>query len=135
MVRRLECMDRVLSLYDQNLTTSQDADNLALNALPPAIRQILTQLAKTRGEISTEASIVGQRLHNIDSWIIQIETAFKVLQEVFRHLANNWTTNRQQARTYTRRSNLRCKSKTTRRADETGNVDAKSRRPKGASRT
>ena len=80
-------MDRALSLYDQNLTTGQDADHLALNALPPAIRQILTQLAETRGEISTEARIVGQRLHNIDSWIIQIETAFEVLQEAFRHVS------------------------------------------------
>ena len=35
MVRRLERIDRVLSLYDQNLTASQDADHLALNALPP----------------------------------------------------------------------------------------------------
>ena len=32
MVRRLERIDRVLSLYDQTLTTSQDADHLALNA-------------------------------------------------------------------------------------------------------
>ena len=42
MVRRLERIDRVLSLYDQTLTTSQDADHLALNALPPTMRQLVT---------------------------------------------------------------------------------------------
>src|ERR1700760_4162491 len=31
IVRRLERIDRVLSLYDQTLTTSQDADHLSLN--------------------------------------------------------------------------------------------------------
>ena len=51
MVRRLERIDRVLSLYDQTLTTSQDADHLAQNALPPTIRQLVTQLAETRREL------------------------------------------------------------------------------------
>ena len=87
MVRRLEHIDRVLSLYDQTLTTSQDADHLALNALPPSIRQLVTQLAETRGELRAGARIVGQRLHSIDSWIIQIETALEVLQDAFRHVS------------------------------------------------
>ena len=87
MVRRLERIDRVLSLYDQTLTTSQDADHLALNALPPSIRQLVTQLVETRSELRTGARIVGQRLHNIDSWIIQIETASEVLQEAFRQVS------------------------------------------------
>ena len=42
MVRRLEHIDRVLSRNYQTLTTSQDADHLALNALPPTIRQLVT---------------------------------------------------------------------------------------------
>ena len=77
----------ILSLYDQNLAKSPDADHLALKALPTAIRHILNQLAETRGEIRSEARIVGQQLHNIDSWIIQIETASKDLQEAFRHVS------------------------------------------------
>ena len=85
--RRLERRDRVLSLYDQTLTTSQDADHLALNALPPTIRQLVTQLAETRGELRAGARIVGQRLHSIDSWIMQIETASEVMQEAFRHVS------------------------------------------------
>src|ERR1700743_3112124 len=80
-------MDRVLSLYDQTLTTSQDANHLALNALPPTMRQLVTQLVETRGELRAGARIVGQRLHSIDSWIIQIETASEVLQEAFRHVS------------------------------------------------
>ena len=87
MVRRLERIDRVLSLYDQTLTTSQDADHLALNALPPTMRQLVTQLVETRSELRAGARIVGQRLHSIDSWIIQIETASEVLQEAFRHVS------------------------------------------------
>ena len=65
MVRRLELIDRVLSLYDQTLTISQDADPLALNARPPTIRQLVTQLADPRGELREGAKIVGQRLHSI----------------------------------------------------------------------
>ena len=87
MVRRLERIDRVLSLYDQTLTTSQDADHLALNALPPTMRQLVTQLVETRTELRAGARIVGQRLHGIDSWIIQIETASEVLREAFRHVS------------------------------------------------
>ena len=87
MVRRLERIDRVLSLYDQTLTTSQDADHLALTALPPTIRQLVTQLVETRSELRAGARIVGQRLHSIDTWIIQIETASEVLQEAFRHVS------------------------------------------------
>ena len=87
MVRRLECNDRVLSLYDQTLTTSQDADHLALKALPPTMRQLITQLVETRSQLRAGARIVGQRLHSIDSWIIQIETASEVLQEAFRHVS------------------------------------------------
>ena len=63
IVRRLECIDRVLSLYDQNLTTSQDADHLTLNALLPTIRQLVTQLVETSGELREGARMVGQRLH------------------------------------------------------------------------
>ena len=74
IVRRLERMDRILSLYNQNLATSQDADHLALSALPPAIRQILIQLAKTRRAIRSGARIVGQGLHNIDSRMILISS-------------------------------------------------------------
>ena len=85
MVRRLERIDRGLSLYDQTLTTSQDADHLALNALPPTMRQLVTQLVETRSELRAGARIVGQRLHIINSWIIQIETDSEVLQEAFRH--------------------------------------------------
>ena len=59
MVRWAERIDRVLNLYDQPLMTSQNADHLALNALPPTIRQLVTQLAETRGEIMADASIVG----------------------------------------------------------------------------
>ena len=87
MVRRLEHIDRVLSLYDQTLTTSQDADHLALNALPPTMRQLVTQLVETRSELRAGARIVGQPLHSIDSWIIQIETASEVLQEAFRQVS------------------------------------------------
>ena len=87
MVRLLERIDRVLSLYDQTLTTSQDADHLALNALPPTIRQLVTQLAKRRGELRAGARIVGPRPHRIDSWIIQFETASEVLQEAFGHVS------------------------------------------------
>ena len=87
MVRRLERIDRGLSLYDQTLTTSQDADHLALNALPPTMRQLVTQLVETRSELRAGARIVGQRLHSIDSWMIQIDTASEVLQEAFRHVS------------------------------------------------
>ena len=87
MVKRLERIDRVLSLYDQTLTTSQDADHLALNALPPTITPLVTKLVETRSELRAGARIVGQRLHSIDSWIIQIETASEVLQEAFRHVS------------------------------------------------
>ena len=87
MVRRLECMERVLSLYVQNLTTSQDAGHLALNALPPMMRQLVTHLVETSGELRAGARIVGQRLNSIDSWIIQIKTASKVLQEAIRHVS------------------------------------------------
>ena len=87
MVRRLERIDRVLSLYDQTLTTSQDADHLALNTLPPTIRQLVTQLVETRSELRAGARIIGQRLHSIDTWIIQIETASEVMQEAFRHVS------------------------------------------------
>ena len=87
MVRRLERIDRVLNLYDQTLTKSQDADHLALNALPHTMRQLVTQLVETRSELRAGARIVGQRLHSIDSWIIQIETASEVLQEAFRHVS------------------------------------------------
>ena len=87
MVRRLERIDRVLSLYNQTLTASQDADHLALKALPPTMRQLVTQLVETRNELRAGARIVGQRLHSIDSWIIQIETASEVLQEAFRHVS------------------------------------------------
>ena len=59
MVRRLERIDRVLSLYALTLTKSQDADHLALNALPPTIRQLVTLLAETRGELRAGARIVG----------------------------------------------------------------------------
>ena len=38
MVRQLERMARVLNLFHQNLTTSQDADHLSLNVLPPTMR-------------------------------------------------------------------------------------------------
>ena len=95
MVRQLEPIDRVLSLYDQTLTTSQNADHLALNALPPTIRQLVTQLAETRGELRAGARIVGQRLLSIDSWIIKIEKASKVLRKPYDMLANDWTTNSQ----------------------------------------
>ena len=84
MVRRLERIDRVLSLYDQTLTRSQHADTLAFNALPPTMRQLVTQLVETRSELRAGTRIVGQRLHSIDSWIIQIETASDVQQEAFR---------------------------------------------------
>ena len=87
MVRRLERIDRVLSLYDQTLTTSQDADHLALNALPPTIRKLITQLVETRNELIAGARIVGQRLHSIDSWILHYETASEMLQEAFRHVS------------------------------------------------
>ena len=87
MVRRLDRIDRVLSLYDQTLATSKDADHLALNPLPPTIRQLITRLAETRGELRAGARIVGQRLHCIDSWIIQIEMASQVLQEAFRYVS------------------------------------------------
>ena len=87
MVRRLERIYRVLNLYNQTLTRSQDADHLALNALPPTIRKLVTQLAKTSRELRAGATIVGQRLHSIDSWIIQIETDSEVLQEAFRHVS------------------------------------------------
>ena len=87
IVRRLVRIDRVLSLYDQTLTTSQDADHMALNALPPTIRQLVTQLVETRSELRAGARIVCQQLHSIDSWIIQIKTASEVLQEVFRHVS------------------------------------------------
>ena len=90
MVRRLERIDRVLSLYDQTLTTSQDADHLALNALPPTMRQLVTQLVETRSELRAGARIVGQRLASIDSWIIRIETASEVLQEAFRHVSQRF---------------------------------------------
>ena len=86
MVRRLERIDRVLRLYDHTLTTSQDADHMGLNALPPTIRHLVTQLVQTRSELRAGARIVGQRLHSIDSWIIQIEPASEVLQEAFRHV-------------------------------------------------
>ena len=59
MVRRLERIDRVLSLYALTLTKSQDADHLALNSLPPTIRQLVTLLAETRGELRAGARIVG----------------------------------------------------------------------------
>ena len=72
---------------NNNFTTSYDVDHLALNALPPALRQILTQLAETRGEMRLGARIVGQRLHNIDTWIIQIERASEVLQEAITHVS------------------------------------------------
>ena len=62
MVRQLERIDRVLSLYDQTLTACQDADHLALNALPPTMRQLVTQLVKTRSELRAGARIVGQQL-------------------------------------------------------------------------
>ena len=87
MVRQLERIERVLSLYDQTLTTSKDADHLALNTRPPTIRQLVTQLVKTRSELRAGARIVGQRLYSIDSWIIQIETASEVVQEAFRHVS------------------------------------------------
>ena len=87
MVRRLERIDGVLNLYDQTLMTSQDADHLALNALPPTIRQLVTRLAETKGELRAGAQIVGQRQHSIDSWIIQIETPSEVLQEAFRYVS------------------------------------------------
>ena len=87
MVRRLERIDRVLSLYDQTLTTSQDPDHLAWNALQPTIRQLVNQLVETRSKLGAGARIVGQRLHSIDSWIIQIETPSEVLQESFRHVS------------------------------------------------
>ena len=87
MVRRLECLDRVLSLYDQTLTISQDADHLALNALSPPMRQLVTQLVETRSELRAGARIVSQRLHSMDSWIILIERASEVLQEAFRHVS------------------------------------------------
>ena len=87
MVRRLERIDRVLSLYSQTLTTSHNADHLALNALPPTMRQLVTQLVETRSELRAGARIVGKRLDSIDSWIIQIETASEVLQEAFRHVS------------------------------------------------
>src|ERR1700761_3437888 len=60
MVRRLERINRVLSLYDQTLTTSQDADHLALNALPPTMRLLVTELVETRSELRAGARIVGQ---------------------------------------------------------------------------
>ena len=87
MVRRLERIDRVLSLYDQTLTTSQDADHLALNALAPTMRQLVTHLVETRSELRAGTRIVGQRLHSIDSYIIEIETASEVLQEAFRYVS------------------------------------------------
>ena len=87
MVRPLEHIDRVLNQYDQTLMTSLDADHLALNTLTPTIRQLVIQLAETRGEIRAGAGIVGQYLHSIDSWIIQIEMASEVLQEAFRHVS------------------------------------------------
>ena len=99
--------DRILSLYYQNLATSQDADHLALKALLTAIRQILTQLAETRGEIRSGARIVEQRLHNIDSWIIQIETASEVLQEAFRHLSQRLDGQQATSSHDIRRSNLK----------------------------
>ena len=51
------------------------------------MRQLVTQLVDTRSELRAGARIVGQRLHSIDSWIIQIETASEVLQEAFRHVS------------------------------------------------
>src|SRR6202000_599452 len=80
-------MDRVLNLYDQTLTTSQDAAHLALNALPPTMRQLITDLVETRSELRAGARIVGQRLHSIDNWIIQIETASVGLQPACQHVS------------------------------------------------
>ena len=65
MVRRLERIDRVLSLYDQTLTTSEDADHLALNALAPTIRQLVTQLAETISKNNTWRQVRPERLAHL----------------------------------------------------------------------
>ena len=104
MVRRLERIDRVLSLYDQTLTTSQDADHLALNALPPTIRQLVTQLVETEAssEQEPELSVSGYTASTVGSY--KSKQPPKCCKKPSEILAKYWTTNRRQARTYTRQS-------------------------------
>ena len=79
----LQRMDRVLGLFDPSIRQCSDAQHLSYNALPQALRILVTELDKTRGEIRSRTRYFETEVSRIDGWILEMEIASELLQMAF----------------------------------------------------
>jgi len=87
MLRRLDCINRSLHQYEDNLVQSIDQEHLAFQSLPPQIQHLVCELRKVKGDIVTGATYIGTELQNIDTSMVQVEAATEGLQEALKRVS------------------------------------------------
>ena len=81
MSRRLDCINRSLHLYEDNLVQSIDQEHLAFQSLPPQIQHLVREQRKVKKDIMTGARYIGTELEQIDTSMVQVEAGRKGLQD------------------------------------------------------
>ena len=86
MSRQLDCINRSLHLYEDNLAQRVDQEHLAFQSLPPQIQHLVWELRKVKQDIMTGARYIGTELEQIDISMVQVDTATKGLQDALKRV-------------------------------------------------
>jgi len=89
MSRRLDCINRSLHLYEDNLVQSLDQEHLAFQSLPSQIQHLVRELRKVKKDIMTGARYIGTELEQIDTRMVQVEAATKGLQDALKRVGGS----------------------------------------------
>jgi len=84
--RRVDCINRSLHLYEDDLAQLIDPEHLAFYSLPPPIQHLIRPLCKGKREIMTGAKYIGTELEQMDPSMVRGETATKGLQEALKRV-------------------------------------------------